>query len=115
MDIKNLNDVIVFSQEGLTKNIVFDTPDVLCFVLSLVPGQQIPDHRHEQSDLLLTVLKGKGQARVNGRLVSLALGTILHVEGQEDFAVPVVEEHLSLLATLSPNPENPEYSIEVNA
>lgn len=115
MDVKNLNDVIAFSDKGMTKNIVFNTSDVLCFVLSLAPGQQIPQHRHEQSDLLLTVLKGKGQARVNGRLVSLALGTILHVEGDEDFAVPVVEDNLSLLATLSPNPENPEYSSEVNA
>ena len=115
MDVKNLNDSMVFSDSSLTKKIVYQTPNVLCFVLNLKPGQTIPMHGHEQSDLLLTVLRGRGQAKVNDRMVSLAVGSILHVAGTDEFGVPVVEEDVSLLATLSPNPENPIYSKEVDA
>lgn len=110
MDIKNLNDNIAFSKNEPVKKIIFSTPEVLCFVLSLGAGQQIPEHRHENSGLTLTVLKGKGQARVSGRLAALYIGSILYVEGHEDLSIPVVEEDLALLATLSPNPENPVYS-----
>jgi quercetin dioxygenase-like cupin family protein len=113
MDIKNLNDNIVFSSKGMNKRIVFDTPEVLCFVLSLMPGQQIPEHKHENSGMILTVLKGKGQVRVSGKLMSLYIGSIIYVQGQEDFGIPVVEEDLALLATISPNPENPAYAKEV--
>lgn len=114
MEIKNLNDSIAFSQTTLTKRIVFDTPKVLCFVLNLTPGQSIPDHRHENSALTLTVLKGKGQIRVNGKLAALALGTIVYVDGQDEFSIPTVEEDLALLVTLSPNPENRLYSQEID-
>jgi quercetin dioxygenase-like cupin family protein len=110
MDIKNLNDNIAFSKTEPIKKIIFSTPEVLCFVLSLSSGQQIPEHKHEDSGLTLTVLKGKGQARVNGRLAALYIGSILYVEGQEEFAIPVVEEDLAVLVTLSPNPENPVYA-----
>ncbi len=113
MDIKNLNDSIAFSITGLSKKIVFNTPKVLCFVLSLMPGQTIPEHRHEQSALTITVLKGRGQARVNGKVLALTLGTILYLDGQDEFSIPVAEEDLALLVTVSPNPENKAFSQEV--
>ncbi len=114
MDLKNLNDSIQFSATGLSKRIVFDTPKVLCFVLSLMPGQIIPEHRHEQSALTITVLKGRGQARVNGKVVMLGLDAILYLDGQDAFGISLVEENLALLVTVSPNPENKVFSQEVN-
>jgi quercetin dioxygenase-like cupin family protein len=114
MEIKNLNDSITFSIVGLTKRIVFDSPQVRCFVLSLMPGQSIPEHRHEESALTMTVLKGKGQARVNGKLAALTLGSILYLDGQDEFSIPVAEENLALLVTVSPNPESRLFSQEVN-
>lgn len=115
MDIKNLNDSIVFSQISLTKKIVFNTPQVLCFILSLTPGQTVPEHRHEESALTLTVLKGRGQARVNGKLVAMTLGSILYLDGQDEFGISLAEEDFALLVTVSPNPENSVYSQEVDA
>lgn len=114
MDIKNLNDSISFSITGLTKRIVFSSPQVLCFVLSLMPGQSVPEHRHEQSALTITVLKGRGQARVNGKMAALSLGTILYLDGQDEFSIPIAGEDLALLVTVSPNPENKVFSQEVN-
>lgn len=115
MDMKNLNDYILFSPKGLSKKILFNSPKVLCFVLSLSPGQSIPDHGHETSALTLTVLKGRGQARVNGRMVSMAVGTILYLDEQDTLAIPVVEEDFALLVTVSPNPEDRIYSQETDA
>jgi quercetin dioxygenase-like cupin family protein len=110
MELRNLKDYQVFQKTSLTKKIIYDTKDVLCFVLNLLPGHTIPVHQHEQSVLIASVLAGTCEALVNGKPVPLEEGAVLMVKGEDDFGIPAVKADLSLLVTLSPNPSNPAYS-----
>lgn len=110
MELHKLKDYQVFNQGSLTKKIIFDTPDVLCFILNLMPGQTIPAHQHESSVLIATVLSGQCTVEVNGEKTALAEGSILMVKGEDTFGIPEVKTDLSLYVTLSPNPDNPAYS-----
>ena len=109
MEIKNFSDVIVYDPKTLTKKILFNTKESLCFVLNLMPGQTIPAHRHENSLLTAAVLKGECKIAVNQDQYTLSEGNVFMIEGQDDFAIPEVKKNLSLYVTLSPNPENPAY------
>lgn len=110
MEVHDLKDYKVFKEEELTKKIIIDTKEVLCFVLNLLPGQTIPTHKHEHSILIATVLAGECRAEVNGGKVQLTEGSVLMVKGEDDFGIPKVAKDLSLYVTLSPNPANPAYS-----
>lgn len=104
---------MVYDFNQLTKKIVWETKDVLCFVLNLKGGQTIPPHSHENSTLILTVLTGSGDISVSGNQQRLVKGDTVLVKGQDEFGVTYVDEHLSMLATLSPNPSDQKYSKEV--
>lgn len=43
-------------------------------LLSLAPGGEVPAHRHEQTEHLLTVISGRGRIRVGGRQVEVVEG-----------------------------------------
>lgn len=110
MVIHDLRDFMVHSQTSLSKKIVLDKPDVLCFVLNLMPGQTIPEHGHEHSTLVATVLQGSARFRVNGQDKELSALQTLIVEGADAFGIAQVHEKLSLHVTLSPNPSNPIFA-----
>jgi hypothetical protein len=110
MEFKNLKDSMVFKPDSLTKKIVLDTPEVLCFILNLQPGQTIPVHKHEHSVLIATVLAGSCVAEVNGAKHDLSVHSALIVKGEDDFGIPQVTVNLSLYVTLSPNPSNPIFA-----
>jgi len=61
MEIVKLSEKIVYSEEKLTKKIIFKEDRVLNFVLNFKPGQGVPAHNHEQSDLIIHVLIGQGE------------------------------------------------------
>ncbi len=110
MELRILKDHQVFNKDSLTKKILYNTPETLCFILNLMPGQTIPPHQHEHSMLIATVLAGQCTVEVNGEKAPLSQGLALMVKGEETFGIPEVKSDLSLYVTLSPNPENPAYS-----
>ncbi|ACL77213.1 conserved hypothetical protein [Ruminiclostridium cellulolyticum H10] len=110
MELKNIQDSMVFNEKNLTKRILFANPKVLAFVLNLKPGQTLPVHKHENSELIYYVLTGSGQIRVNDEVHEISFGSIGSASGQDDFSIPLVKEDLSLYVTISPNPSNEMYS-----
>ncbi len=110
MEIHDLKEFMVHKETSLTKKIVLDTPDVLCFVLNLMPGQTIPEHQHEHSTLIATVLQGSATFSVDGQAHELSALRTLIVAGEDVFGIPSVHEKLSLHVTLSPNPSNPIFA-----
>jgi quercetin dioxygenase-like cupin family protein len=65
MEIRSFPDEMVYDPNTLTKKILFNTKEALCFVLNLMPGQTIPAHRHENSVLTAAVIKGECEIAVN--------------------------------------------------
>lgn len=110
MELKNIQDSMAFNEKNLTKRILFANPKVLAFVLNLKPGQTLPVHKHENSELIYYVLTGSGQIRVNDEVHEISFGSIGSASGQDDFSIPLVKEDLSLYVTISPNPSNEMYS-----
>jgi len=110
MNIKNISDSIVFSNDNLTKRIIFSDRQVLNFVLNLRPGQTIPAHRHEQSAVVLFALSGRCKIRVNDETQDIRDGAVLLVRGEDDFEITEVSDDTSLYVTISPNPSSELYS-----
>lgn len=113
MDIKNINDSVVFSETTFTKRILYADRQVLSFVLNLKAGQTLPSHNHEKSTLVLNVLEGKGEIRINNEVERLEKGVFLSAKGEDEFEIPRVIEDMSLLVTISPNPSNELYAKEL--
>lgn len=110
MEVKNIKDSIVFIDSTFTKRALVAVDDILCFVLNMKPGQVLPMHTHENSSLVLHVLSGSGEVKINQELVKLEEGTVLYAKGEDEFSIPSVTQDMSIFVCLSPNPSNPIYS-----
>jgi gentisate 1,2-dioxygenase len=110
VDLKKIQDNMVFNDKTFTKRILFVTPEVLCFILNLKVGQTLPVHKHENSGLIYHVLSGCGEIKINDDVSEISNGTVGFVKGQDDFSIPTVKDDLSLFVSISPNPSNELYS-----
>ena len=110
MEVKNIKDSIVFNDSTFTKRTLYAVDDILCFVLNMKPGQMLPPHTHENSTLLLHVLSGTGEVKINDEIVTLETGTVLCAKGEDEFSIPKVKEDMSIFVNLCPNPSNALYS-----
>jgi len=99
------------SEANFTKRICFSNSQVLVFVLTFAPGQQLPKHKHPGSSLVVHVTRGSGVVVVDDSETAVSAGDILLVEGEEEFSVRNTgSEPLVLLASLSPNPTDRRYA-----
>lgn len=87
MQLFRLSDYHTTSPEGFTKRVFQQSPRGLAFTLNFEPGQTLPAHTHGESELLLTVLEGTGEATVDAKKVPLAAGTVLHCDGPETLSM----------------------------
>ena len=100
------------SAAGFTKRMVHQTPNALVFVLNFEPGQTLPAHTHADSQVVLTVMAGEGQATVDGRVQPMRPGTLLQCDGAETLSVENTgASRLSLLVFLYPG--NPRFASNV--
>lgn len=113
LDIKNLNDSIVFIDNTFTKRVLFSNRDILCFLLNMKRGHVLPVHKHENSSLVMTVLSGSGEIQINDEVERLVKGSVVFAKGEDDFSIPSVTEDMTLYVTISPNPSNQLYSKEI--
>lgn len=113
MDIKDVSESTVFSEETITKRVLFADKNILSFVLNLKAGQVLPVHKHENSTLVLVVLSGNGEIRINNETDKLGKGTVVTAKGEDEFEIPKVSEDMSLFVNIAPNPSNAAYSKEV--
>lgn len=113
MKLEKISDKIVYSDEKLTKKIIFKEDRVLNFVLNFRPGQGVPAHNHEQSDLIIHVLIGQGEMTVDKKLHKITQGDVIYCKGTEVFSLTNTgDQDMSCFVILAPNP-SPMYSIEV--
>ena len=113
MKIEKISNKIVYSEEKLTKRVLFNENRVLNFVLNFKPGQGVPPHNHEQSDLIIHVLVGNGEMGVDGVMHDITEGDVIHCKGTEVFSLNNTgDTNMSLFVILAPNP-SPVYSKEI--
>lgn len=56
--------------------------------------------------MVLTVLSGAGNIKINDNIQEMEQGAVVMANGQDDFGIPTVTEDMSVLVTISPNPTN---------
>ena len=113
MKIEKISDKIIYTNDKLTKRIIFNETRILNFVLNFRPGQGVPPHNHEQSDLIIHVLIGQGEMGVDGINHKITQGDVIHCKGTEVFSlINTGDKDMSCFVILAPNP-SAAYSIEV--
>jgi quercetin dioxygenase-like cupin family protein len=113
MEQLQISEIAVESAERFTKRICFNNPQVLVFTLTFRPGQTLPAHRHPRSAAVLQVFSGAGQVTIDGRESPITQGELLLVTSEEELGISNTSEAaLTVLVTLSPNPNNPVYTKE---
>jgi quercetin dioxygenase-like cupin family protein len=113
MDIKDISQSIEFNDTTFTKRVLYADKDILSFVLNFKPGQALPVHKHENSSLVLNVLSGSGEVKVNDEVAKISKGSLVYAKGQDNFSVPTVNENMTLHVSLSPNPSNEMYAKKI--
>lgn len=113
MRIEKITDKIEYNDEKFTKRILFNETRVLNFVLNFKPGQGVPPHNHEQSDLIVHVLVGEGELGVDDSVNKITKGDVIHCKGTEVFSLKNTGVNdMSCFVVLAPNPSS-IYSKEV--
>lgn len=111
--IEKIADKIVYMDNTLTKRILFNETRVLNFVLNFRPGQGVPPHNHEESDLIIHVLTGEGEMVVDGKTNRVVEGDVIYCKGSEVFSITNTgAADMSCFVILAPNP-SPMYSKEI--
>ena len=113
MEIKNAKESMVFNDKTFTKRILYADKNMLCFILNLRVGQTLPSHKHEHATVILIVLSGSGEIRINDEDERVEKDSVVQAIGTDDFAIPVVTEDMSLFICIAPNPSNQLYSKEL--
>lgn len=114
MEFKNARESMVFSDQNVTRKVLFADENMLSFILNLKAGQSVPLHQHENATVVLNVLQGKGEIRINDEDERVEKDSILQASGQDHFGIPIVNEDMSVFVCISPNPENRIYSEETH-
>lgn len=113
MKIEKISDKMVYLDETITKRVLFNEDKVLNFILNLKPGQEVPPHNHENSDLIVHMLVGEGEVTVEGTMSKLTEGDVLHCDGAAMFALKNTgDKNMSCFVILTPNPST-IYSKEI--
>lgn len=113
MKIEKISDKLIYSDDNLTKRVLFNENKVLNFILNFKPGQGVPPHNHEESDLIIQVLVGEGELVVDGNTNKITEGDVVHCKGTEVFSLKNTgDKNMSCFVLLAPNP-SAKYSKEI--
>lgn len=113
MKLEKIIDRIAYNEKTFTKRVIFNEEKVLNFVLNMMPGQVIPPHQHEESDLILHVLTGGGKLNVDEKVQDITAGDVIYCTGNEVFSLANHRnENLSCFVVIAPRPTPKLYAQE---
>ena len=105
MEVRKIENLVRFSDEKMEKLPVFESPKYFCDLYCLKSGQEQRIHRHQESDKLYFVLRGKGLFHIAGEEKQLTAGEAVLAKPGEDHGVKNSEvEDLVLLVFMVPRP-----------
>ncbi|MFP5213428.1 MAG: cupin domain-containing protein [Acidobacteriota bacterium] len=99
----NLYEANDFSEKGMKKLLVHDSPYFKILNFNFKAGQELPVHSHDiEGQLSLTVLEGKGEfLGENGKTIPAEAGDILISDISEPHGLRAITD-LRLLVTIAP-------------
>jgi quercetin dioxygenase-like cupin family protein len=113
MKLEKIADKMVYLDNTFTKRILFNEEKVLTFVLNLKNDQELPPHHHEESDLVLHVLTGKGELTVDEKVMDISTGDVVYCVGEEMFSLKNNGgENMSCFVVITPRPSPKAYAAE---
>lgn len=105
MEKNSLRSFMEYSEDKFTKRVVYKKGETTAFVLNFLPGQQLPGHRHPETEVYLFVVTGSGTIIIDGSDTDVSEGDLLHVASEEEMAFRNSgSEPLSLYVVLSKTP-----------
>jgi mannose-6-phosphate isomerase-like protein (cupin superfamily) len=105
MEIRNVADLIHFSDEKMQKVPLFDSARYFCDLYCLRTGQEQRIHSHSESDKIYFVLRGRGMFHIAGEDRELGTGqAVIARPGQEHGVRNVSPEDLVLIVFMTPKP-----------
>jgi quercetin dioxygenase-like cupin family protein len=105
MDVRNIQDLIRFSDEKMQKIPVFESPKYFCDLYCLKPGQDQRVHSHSESDKIYFVLRGRGLFHIAGEERELVEGETVIARCNQDHGVKNASAaDLVLLVFMTPRP-----------
>ena len=110
-----LNKYMVEPEGKIAKRMVYQDKNVICFVLNIAKGEELPPHTHFECTVLVQVLKGSSKLVVDGQTTSISQGDIVQLDGPEKMSVRNDgDETLSLYVSISPAPPSEKYAMNVD-
>ena len=101
MNVDNIKKHQKFSKDSFQKSFIFSDDQSKTFVLSLLPGQNIPAHTHGKYTLQVLVFKGRGKVQVNDEERLVQEGDIVRCDGKDNFSLRnCSEDTMTCLAIL---------------
>jgi mannose-6-phosphate isomerase-like protein (cupin superfamily) len=105
MEIRNVYDLVRFSDEKLQKIPLFDSAKYFCDLYCLKTGQDQRIHSHAESDKIYFVLSGIGLFHIAGEDRELRSGqAVVARPGQDHGVRNTSKEDLVLLVFMTPKP-----------
>jgi quercetin dioxygenase-like cupin family protein len=105
MEVRNIKDLVRFSDEKMQKLPVFESPNYFCDLYCLRPGQDQRIHSHAESDKIYFVLRGEGSFYIGGEEKNLGSGeSVIARPGQDHGVKNSAAEDLVLLVFMVPRP-----------
>ena len=59
MEKNTLKSFMEYSEDKFTKRVIYKKGETTAFVLNFMPGQQLPAHKHPNTEVYLLVVTGK--------------------------------------------------------
>jgi len=106
MKIEKIEDKIIFNENTISKRLIFNENKILNFMLNLKPGQGVPPHTHEASDLIIYIVEGdEGELVSDGKKEKVMKGDVIHCSGSEMFSLQNSgENNMACFVVIAPNP-----------
>ncbi len=95
-----------YSEERLTKRVIFNDGGSTVFILNFSPGQKLPAHKHPGTEVYLLVLDGSGTFTIDDTQAEVTKNDAVHCSGEENLAFENTgSEPVSLYVMLNKVPD----------
>lgn len=103
MEIVSLTDAPGYDLNAVVAQPLLEGSQCNVRIIRLSPGQALPPHTHEVSDLMIYAVEGEGTLATDAGTVPFVAGSVAFYRGDEELRVSNAgESGLTLLAFLAP-------------
>lgn len=87
MAVKHVSEAQVFDEKRMRKETLFKENGSAAFVVNLMPGQELPAHRHPGNQVYLFLFEGEGEYRLDGDRYPFSWQEVLHCGEEQELSL----------------------------